>query len=350
MQSSEERAYKEFLILLSTHKNRLMVRKIDWDSQIGHRLRLRDLHVISTVVRLGSMGKAARELGISQPAVSEVIADLEHALGVRLLDRMSHGVEPTRYGSALVRRSLAAFDELRQCIRDIETLADPTVGEVKIGCPESISAAILQPIVETFSRKYPGVVIDVDTVNTQSFAQRLRERSLDLVLARGGLPLEDPSLVQDLNVEKIYDDELVVVAGRSSPWARQRKIDIAALREQRWILTSSDTWNYQVIAEAFRTRGLEPPHVSMTTISVHLRANLTATGEFITTFPRSTMALYENRFGLKALPVALPSRSWPIVIATLGNRTSTPVVERFVECAREVARLHATVANRQRIV
>ena len=55
-----------------------MVRKIDWDSQIGRRLKLRDLHVFSTVVDCGSMAKAARHLGVSTPAVSEVIGDLEH--------------------------------------------------------------------------------------------------------------------------------------------------------------------------------------------------------------------------------------------------------------------------------
>ena len=61
-----------------------MLHKIDWESQIGRRLRLRDLHVFSMVVECGSMAKAARQLGVSQPAVSEVIVDLEHALGVRL--------------------------------------------------------------------------------------------------------------------------------------------------------------------------------------------------------------------------------------------------------------------------
>src|SRR5215469_13191009 len=113
-----------------------MVRKIDWESQIGRRMKLRDLHVFSTVVQRGSMAKAAAHLGISQPAVSEVIADLEHTLGVRLFDRHPQGVEPTRYGQALFKRGLAAFDELKQGIRDIEFLSDPTSGELTIGHPE----------------------------------------------------------------------------------------------------------------------------------------------------------------------------------------------------------------------
>src|ERR1700752_2995076 len=112
-----------------------MPRKIDWESQIGRRLRLRDLHVFHTVVQQGSMAKAAAQLGVSQPAISEVIADLEHALGVRLLDRSPQGIAPTMYGNALLKRSTAAFDELKQSVRDIEHLADPASGEIKISCP-----------------------------------------------------------------------------------------------------------------------------------------------------------------------------------------------------------------------
>ena len=114
-----------------------MLRKIDWESRIGRRLRLRDLHVFSTVVQRGSMAKAAQHLGVSQPAVSEVIADLEHALGVRLLDRSAQGIEPTVYGGALLKRSVAVFDELKQSIRDIEFLSDATTGEVRIGFMEA---------------------------------------------------------------------------------------------------------------------------------------------------------------------------------------------------------------------
>ncbi len=85
-------------------------RKINWDNQIGRRLRLRDLHVFFTVVQCGSMAKAAAQLGVSQPTVSEVIADLEHSFAAPLLDRNPRGVEPTIYGEVLLKRSIAAFD------------------------------------------------------------------------------------------------------------------------------------------------------------------------------------------------------------------------------------------------
>src|SRR3981189_723809 len=96
-----------------------MRKDLDWDSRIGRRVRLRDLHVLMTVVQCGSMAQAGTHLGISQPAVSEAIADLEAALGVRLLDRSRRGIGPTAHGAVLLKYGRAAFDELRQGIKEI---------------------------------------------------------------------------------------------------------------------------------------------------------------------------------------------------------------------------------------
>src|SRR6516225_5991167 len=119
---------------------------INWDVQIGRRLRLKDLHAFLMIVQRGSMARAAEQLSVSQPAISKIVADLEHALGVRLLDRGRRGVEPTIYGRALLKRALTAFDELKQGVRDIESLADPQGGELTIGCADSIAATLLPPI------------------------------------------------------------------------------------------------------------------------------------------------------------------------------------------------------------
>src|SRR5260370_11398120 len=134
-----------------------MPRLIQWEHQIGRRLRLRDLFVFFTVVEYGSMAKAGAKLGVSTPSISEVIAALEHALGVRLLDRSPKGVVTTAYGEALLARGRAAFDELRQGVRDIEFIADPRAGELRIGCPESIAAGFLVAVLQRFAKDFPGV-------------------------------------------------------------------------------------------------------------------------------------------------------------------------------------------------
>jgi len=89
-----------------------------WSDRIGRRIKLRDLHILQAAVEAGSMAKAATALAISQPAVSYAVAEMEHALGVPLLDRTSQGVTPTAYGRALLERSVVVFNELRQGIAD----------------------------------------------------------------------------------------------------------------------------------------------------------------------------------------------------------------------------------------
>src|SRR5260370_38372519 len=122
--------------------------------RIGRGLKLRDLRILMTVVECGTMGKAAGHLAISQPVVSKTIADMEHALGVRLLDRSQRGVEPTPSGRALIKRGIAIFDEMRQGIEEIEFLSDPTAGERRIGATAPITAAIEAPDADRASRRY----------------------------------------------------------------------------------------------------------------------------------------------------------------------------------------------------
>ena len=93
---------------------------MEWESRLGRRLRVRDLYVLSIVVKSGGVGKAARQLAMTQPAVSAAIANLEHMLGVRLLDRSPRGIEPTIYAHAMLKRSIAVFDELKQSVKDVE--------------------------------------------------------------------------------------------------------------------------------------------------------------------------------------------------------------------------------------
>src|SRR5262249_23260166 len=194
-----------------------MARLVQWEQQIGRRVRLRDLFVFFTVVEYGSMAKAGAKLGVSTPSVSEAIAGLEHAVGVRLLDRTPKGVVTTPYGEALLARGRAAFDELRQGIRDIEFIADPDAGEVGIRCPESIAAGFLVPVLERFSKDHPRVRFHVAPVfqPTVEFPELL-ERKIDLVFARLANDPVQGRLTDELNAEVLFRDRYLVVVGEKS--------------------------------------------------------------------------------------------------------------------------------------
>jgi len=165
---------------------------MDWADRIGRRVKLRDLHVLLAVTQWGSMAKAARHLATSQPVVSRTIAELEHALGVRLLDRSPQGIVPTMYGRSLMNRGLAIFDELREGIKELEFLADPAAGELRIGSPETMNAGLLPAITERLAARHPRVVLHVVQANTvtEDFRE-LRERTVDLMLGRVSRPLDD---------------------------------------------------------------------------------------------------------------------------------------------------------------
>lgn len=321
-----------------------MAAQSDWESQVGRRLKLRHLRVFSAVVACGSMAKAAVQLRISQPTVSQVIAELEHTFGVRLLERSPQGAAPTVYGDALLKRSIAAFDELKQSSRDIAFLADPTVGELRVGCMGSISVAVLPPIIKRYSELYPHVVLHVDELPVPA-AQReaLRERKCDLILARLAQPLLTDE--EDLNVEVLFNDPVVVVADVRSRWARRRKLDLAELVNEPWVYGEPHSSHYTHLAEAFRVRGLDMPKATLVTQSVALRLHLLASGPYLTAFARSTLWAYANRYGLAALPLDIPDRPWPFAIVTLKNRMLSPVVERFIACTREVAKSMADKAG-----
>ena len=190
--------------------------------RIERRIKLHDIRVLMSVVEAGSMSKAAEHLGTAQPALSRSIAELEHAVGVRLLDRSPRGVEPTAYGRALIKRGMAAFDELRQGIRDIEYLSDPTAGELRIGSTEAIAGAIVSPLIERISRNHRRIAFQVVTGDLGRLLRSLVDRNIEIAISKLHQPIAD----EQFAVETLFYDSFVVVAGRKSPWARRRKISI----------------------------------------------------------------------------------------------------------------------------
>jgi DNA-binding transcriptional LysR family regulator len=308
---------------------------MQWDERIGRRLKLRDLHILLAVMEHGSMAKAASALAISQPAVSKAIADLEYTLGLRLLDRARHGMAPTAYGRALITRGLTVFDELRQAVEDLKFLADPTAGELRIGSSEAMAAGFLPAVIDRLSRQYPRVTSNVAQAVFAAMQYReLRERSIDLLLGRVFTPFKE----EDLAVEILFDDQVAVVVGAQSPWARSRRIKLADLLDESWILPPADSVPGSLVVEIFRASGLDVPRAPLTTLSIHLCLRMLATGRYVTTLPRSILHFSGKDSSLKVLPIKLPAQPRPVGIVTLKNRTLSPVARLFIDCAREVTK------------
>jgi DNA-binding transcriptional LysR family regulator len=306
------------------------------EERLLQRIKLRDLRVLTSIVRLGSMGKAARALAISQPAVSTAIAHMERTLGVKLLDRTPQGVVPTPYGDVLMKWSFAVFDDLRQAAREIDVAADPTSGQVRIGSTEPMAAGLVAVVIDRLTRRHPRLAIDVAQATTlQAQYRDLRERRVDLVLGR----LVPGEADDDLHKEILFDDPLFIVAGAKNRWVRRRKVDPSELLDEPWALPPhNDSFPGRLVADAFRACGLEPPRRTVSSTSIQLFVALMATGRFLSLISGSTLHFSGKRLGMEIVPVALPIRSGPVGILTLQNRTLSGAAQSFITCAREVAK------------
>jgi len=304
---------------------------MEWADRIGHRVKLRDLHILLAVAQWGGMAKAAEGLGVSQPVVSKVIADLEHSLGVRLFDRGRQGSEPTVYGRALLNGGIAAFDELRQSIKNIEFLVDPTAGELRIGGSDPMVAGLIPAVIEKLSCQYPRISFKVTEAESVLHQYRaLRERQVEFVIGR--LPRSIPET--DLEVEILFDEPLLVAAGSQNPWARRRRIDLAELVDEPWVLPGSDSFIGCVVADLFHASGLALPKNNVACGSIQMNNALLATGRYLAIYPGSFLRFNAKRLSIKVLPIELPISSTPAGIVTLKNRAISPLARLFIDRVR----------------
>ena len=188
---------------------------------------------------------------------------MERTIGVRLLDRNSQGVEPTAYGRALLDGGVAAFDDLRQAVKNIEFLADPTAGEVRIGCTPLLAASFVSAVIDRLSRRYPRIVFHLVTGYVETLHRELSERNVDLLIARRFGPIAD----ERLDFEFLFDDSSVVAAGAQSPWARRRRIELAELLKESWVLPPPGSEIASIAMEAFRANGVDYPRTTVVTDS-----------------------------------------------------------------------------------
>jgi DNA-binding transcriptional LysR family regulator len=302
--------------------------------RIGRRMKLQDLHVLMTVVQAGSMGKAAERLNTSQPNISRSISELEHTLGVRLLDRHSQGIEPTEYGRALLDCGLTVFDGLRQGVKNIEHLADPTTGEVKVGSIIPLAAGFVANVVDRLSQRYPRMTFHIAATEAEALHRELCERNVDLVIIKRIGPFMD----EQFSVETLFNDSYVVVVGAQHPLARRRKVELTELANQSWVLPAPDTAPGAALMEAFRANGLRYPRVNVVTLPTEVRATLLATGRFLSIFPATSLGILEERMKFKVLPVEMPFAPVPVTIVTLKNRTLSPAAQLFIDAARDLAK------------
>jgi DNA-binding transcriptional LysR family regulator len=313
---------------MSTREDALRMR-------LGRSLKLRDLHTLTVVAERGSMAKAAAFLSITQPAVSQAIADLERFAGVRLLDRGPRGVVLTVAGEAMVARGRQALDTLDLGMRDIAFLTDGGRGVVRVGADMAfIAGGLMADIITHLRGRYPGISVHVFETSMRVSAteyRELMERGVDVLLGRRSREDIDSELL----IEHLMEEKLKVVASSTHPLAMRDRIDWADLTGEAWILAATDSIARTILEDEFRQRGLTVPDAAIATYSMQLRLQLLTTGGYLTVMTEYSYRHGAGRWGLHALPLEC-SQCLPVVIQRLRHRLPTPVVERFLRSARTI--------------
>ena len=304
---------------------------------ISQQLKLRQLRILVEVGQRGSMGKAGEELGISQPVVSKAIADLEHALGVRLLDRLPQGVEPTLYGRALIKRCIAVFDDLHTSVSEIESLSDPFSGELRIGAYEGTSSALLPVIVGRLGQTHPRITFNIVLADPLTLKERdLRGRRVDLVI--GNVTAELAITEDEFETTVLQPSPQYVVAAKNSRVATRRALGLSDVLNERWCLPQPGHPVRMAFDQAFRSESLAPPEAVVTVTSPQMTAEMVAQAGYLGVVNAVVLRSSQLRSPLKILPIRLPIiHSLRIGIITLRNRTLSPVAQLFIDTAREVA-------------
>jgi DNA-binding transcriptional LysR family regulator len=225
-------------------------------------------------------------------------------------------------------------------VKDIEFLADPTAGEVRIATPIATAAGFLAGVMDRLARRHPRVVCHLITGELAMINRALEEREVDALIT--GIPTPP---ADHLQAEVLYTSSRFVVASTENPWSRRRRVTLADLMNEPWTLPPRDSAPGAAIADYFRTAGLDVPRAAVITYTDIARLALVAKGRFLTIAVRSLFTSLHT--AIKALPIELAGAHPRVGIVTLKNRTLTPVAQLFLDCAREVAKPMSMPRRRQ---
>jgi DNA-binding transcriptional LysR family regulator len=307
------------------------------DKTVGRRLKLKDLRALVAVAEAGAISKAADQLNCSQSAVSKAISNLERVLGKQLFERGRKGIVLTSCGSVLLRCGVAVLDEVHKGLADVEFLSDPAAGEVRVGCTEPVSAGLMSALINRNAQTFPRMTFHVVVSNPTDIFQHLKARKLDLAITQ-----VVRSIGEELEAQVLYNDLVVVLASASHPICKKRRIGLADLAKERWVLPPDESFISTLLVDTFKAEGLSARLIAVTTHSAYWRVMLVAGGRFLTIVPAAMISQAGlKQLSIKALPIELSRNQRPVAIVTVRNRTLSPAAKIFAEQTRAIARTMA---------
>lgn len=208
------------------------------------------VQVFRAVAELASFRRAAEQLHISQPSVSQHVQLLEEELGVRLLDRGSSGIQTTAAGELVLSFARRSSKLGQKLLAELARLAGEPGGELKLAASTTLAQYLLPRILGQFLKENPRIQLSVKSGNTEQVTQWVVDSDADLGL------IEGPPALKEIAVERFLEDRLLLIVPRSNAWVSQQPVPLAALTSAAFLMRERGSGTRRVIEQALRRAGL----------------------------------------------------------------------------------------------
>ena len=289
----------------------------------------------------GHMPTVAKTLGISQPAVSGFVNDLEASLGTNLFERSSKGMKPTEAGDILVFRVKRALAELRHIDTDLAALRGNTEGKVVIGALPLGRTAILPRAISDVLLRHPGLRFSTVEGPFDQLAAQLRAGDIDFVLGA----LRPADYANDLSGEALLDDRMSLVVRSGHPLTKQTGLGMADLVSARWVLANQSTPARALFDLSFQSLGLAVPRAAVETSDLAILRGMLMHSDAVTAISPQQLS-YEIEAGLlTVLDVEVPHTSRTIGITQRSDSHASPGALELMATIRRFAATQAGCAQ-----
>jgi LysR family pca operon transcriptional activator len=300
---------------------------------LDRRLKLRQMRVVDAIVTHRSLQKAAAALGLSQPALTKTLQELEDMLGTRIFERHARGVEPNRSGEAVVAAARRMLAEARRLEDELDAIGAASAGTIAIGALPVAAAGILPGALAALKERHPAIVVRLVQGTTEQLLPALAAGDIDLVIGR----LYEPAAPDAFLREAIYDEPISVLARAGHPLLARAKVAAPDLATYPLVLPTITQRVGQEIERVLVALGLPAGGAPVRSSSVSLIREMLLTTESITVIPRDMLAGDIARGAVAVVDVAFAAAPRPAGLIRAPGRTLSPGAEAFVACLRERA-------------
>ena len=300
---------------------------------VRSRLKTRQIVLLLHLDEKRSVVRAAEAAGMTQPAASKLLSELEEAVGVKLFERHARGIEPTWYGDILIRHARAALAEIGRAHEEIMALKSGLTGHAAIGTVLSPGVHLIPPAITALKQHHPGIRVTVELNYSKPLAAKLLDGRLDIVIGR----VLDADCERDLNFEPLAGEPHSLVVRTGHPLARRRNLQLEDLVNEAWILPPNDSLVRPRMNAQFQEHGLPLPTNLVETSDMAVITGLLRAGDFIAPMPEELVRSYIDIGVLTMLPLALGVRMDHFGIVTRRNQVLSPGAEIVLKTIRETA-------------